>query len=245
MKKFQLGFTLVEILVIVAIIGILASILVVGSNQSSSGSRDVQRQADLRIVSTALELYKGKYGRYPEGCNGAGNWSGHAPAYECSSGVQYIEGLVPEFLPRLPKDPKLNGDDSGYVYISNANGSAYKFIVKNTVEAETVGYGHQFMSCDVSNSSGGDLCIPGGPASGPRYDQAICDRLFTGNNCAAGQVGATPPECRPNNAQFQTSYGIWGGFSDRDFLGNDISPNDSLYRVKVERATELIVCAVP
>jgi len=61
------GFTLIEMLIVVAIIGILASIVVVGLNTSRKQARDTRRLADLRGIQTALELYYNKNGYYPGG----------------------------------------------------------------------------------------------------------------------------------------------------------------------------------
>ena len=60
------GFTLIEILIVVAIIGILASVVVVGLGPAQRKGRDSRRLSDLRSVQNALELYYGKIGHYPD-----------------------------------------------------------------------------------------------------------------------------------------------------------------------------------
>ncbi|MEK9180558.1 MAG: prepilin-type N-terminal cleavage/methylation domain-containing protein [Patescibacteria group bacterium] len=62
MKK---GFTLIEILIVVAIIAILASVVIIGLGSTSRAGRDARRIADLRQTQTALELYFNRCGRYP------------------------------------------------------------------------------------------------------------------------------------------------------------------------------------
>lgn len=59
------GFTLVEILIVVSIIGLLASIVLVGLGSFRSRGRDARRIADLRQTQNALELYYSKFGSYP------------------------------------------------------------------------------------------------------------------------------------------------------------------------------------
>ncbi len=59
----------------------------------------------------------------------------------------YVNGLVPEFMNRLPNDPR-RGAGLGYAYRTNANGTVYKLMVAGTVEAEAVTASHPFQSCD-------------------------------------------------------------------------------------------------
>lgn len=207
-------------MVVVSIIGVLSAVLYVNFSQSSESSRDIQRQADLQIVSTALELYKNKYGEYPQGCNAAGSWSGHAPDYACASGNEYILGLAPEFIPRLPQDPKLNGDNSGYAYLTNSDGTVYKFVAHRTVESENVNYGHPFQVCDADNTVS-------------PFPQ--CNTVF-----AAPYNNNKPNQCMSNNSIFDTSYGVWGGFAVPT-----VAVTSSNYDTLVERGTENVVCEVP
>ena len=205
-------------MVVVGLIGILSAVGYANFSQGSEQSRDAQRQADIRIVSTAVELYKNKYGRYPEGCNSPGTWSGHALDYACASGNEYIKGLAPEFIPRLPQDPKPKGDDSGYAYLTNTDGSVYKFIVFQTVESEVVDYTHEFKICDYDgDNSATSLCV----------------------NVAASENNL-PDYCKPGNSVFKTSYATWGGFAVPT-----IAINKSNYSQLVEKGTENVVCMIP
>jgi len=58
------GFTLIEILIVVAIIGLLASIVLVGLGAFRTRGRDARRIANLRETQNALELYYTKNQRY-------------------------------------------------------------------------------------------------------------------------------------------------------------------------------------
>lgn len=182
------GFTLAEVIVVVSVISIIAGAVIFNAVSASQKSRDFDRQADLRTLQAAIELYKQRYGRYPAGCNGAGNWSGQiGTTYGCSGGnSQYITGLAPEFIPTLPSDKRLNGAGSGYVYKTNAAGTVYKVAALQTVETEVVDYSHPFKSCDATNSGTG-----------------ICDIVGT----------TKPSQCVETNSVFQTSYALWGGYA--------------------------------
>jgi len=68
-KMFQgrKGFTLIEVLIVIAIIGLLASVVLVGMGPFRARGRDARRIADLREVQNALELYYTKDNSYPVG----------------------------------------------------------------------------------------------------------------------------------------------------------------------------------
>ncbi len=71
-RKSRLGFTLIEILIVVAIIAILASVVLIGLGPLQRQGRDARRISDLKQVQTGLELYYNKEGQYPPS---TGNWA--------------------------------------------------------------------------------------------------------------------------------------------------------------------------
>ena len=72
----QRGFTVVELIIVIIVIGILASITVVAYNGSQAKARDATRTAALVKIKDALEIYHAKNGRYPSATAnpGAGGW---------------------------------------------------------------------------------------------------------------------------------------------------------------------------
>lgn len=51
------GFTLIEVLVVIIIIGILTTVSIVALNSSRVKARDSRRLSDIKQLQTALELY--------------------------------------------------------------------------------------------------------------------------------------------------------------------------------------------
>ena len=67
-SEWRRGFTLVELLVVIVIIGILASLVVGLSGTASRKMRESRTRAELVAIETAIEAYKSKFGHYPP-CN--------------------------------------------------------------------------------------------------------------------------------------------------------------------------------
>ncbi|WKZ25731.1 MAG: prepilin-type N-terminal cleavage/methylation domain-containing protein [bacterium] len=74
-KTGKKGFTLVELLVAMAIIGVLAAMAVGSFRTAQLRGRDTQRKSDLKQVSNALELYYADYGRYPDSLTWGGEFT--------------------------------------------------------------------------------------------------------------------------------------------------------------------------
>mgnify|MGYP000193852366 CR=1 FL=1 len=67
-KRFKLnsGFTIIELLVAMGIIGLLAVFLIASYSAGQAKARDGRRKADLAIIKVALESYFNDRGMYPE-----------------------------------------------------------------------------------------------------------------------------------------------------------------------------------
>lgn len=114
MKK---GFTLVELLVVITVIGLLSAMILVGLSGVRSQGRDTRRVADLRNVQNALELYFNKNSAYPT----AATWAALETAV-----VGANIGVT-----KLPTDP-LNTTTYAYVYALSGDGLHY--VMKATLE---------------------------------------------------------------------------------------------------------------
>ncbi len=66
-KVKNLGFTLVELLVVISIIGILIALSIFGIQGARESSRDARRKTDLELIRSGLEIYKSDCGNYPVG----------------------------------------------------------------------------------------------------------------------------------------------------------------------------------
>lgn len=72
----QPGFTIVELLIVIVVIGILAAITIVAYNGIQQRSRDAIRVSDLKNIQKSLELFNVDQGRFPAPPGGA-TWDDH------------------------------------------------------------------------------------------------------------------------------------------------------------------------
>lgn len=67
------GFTLIELVVGIAIVGALLALSVGASMGTRRSARDVKRKADLEQIRSAVEMYRSDAGGYPVGILVSGN----------------------------------------------------------------------------------------------------------------------------------------------------------------------------
>lgn len=106
LKQFKMqGFTVVELLVVIVVMGVLASIGTVAYNGVQAKARDADRRADMLDIKDALELYYADNRTYPTSTGSTkinASWVTSSDA----SWANLASQLVPKYLPALPQDPQ-------------------------------------------------------------------------------------------------------------------------------------------
>jgi general secretion pathway protein G len=99
------GFTLIELMVVVVILGILATLVAPKVMNKPEQARRTKAKVDIRSIQTALNMFKADTGRFPTTAEGL-------QALVTNPGVK---GHDPDgYLERVPTDPW----GKKYVYIS-------------------------------------------------------------------------------------------------------------------------------
>ena len=106
------GFTLIEIMVVVVILGILGALIVPNVIGRPDQAKVEAAKSDLRAISTALEMYRMDNGNYPSSDQGLD------ALVTQPSGYPEARRWNPDgYLQKVPKDPW----DEPYLYVSEDN----------------------------------------------------------------------------------------------------------------------------
>lgn len=154
------GFTLIEVLIVIAIIGILSSIVLVGLGTFRGRGRDARRISDLRQVQNALELYFSKNGVYP---TAIGSWDNLRTAL-IGAGIG---------VNQVPADPSAPGRSYGYC---SPDGTRY------VLGANLEDIGNPSLK-DQAGSNLGGICEPSAGGLAPAANCNDSDPATTSGYC--------------------------------------------------------------
>lgn len=69
LRRKSSGFTIVELLIVIVVIGILAALVVVTYNGIQQKARDTERKTDINAIHGQTEAYQAQNGKYPTMAN--------------------------------------------------------------------------------------------------------------------------------------------------------------------------------
>ena len=153
MKK---GFTLIELVVVIAIVGMVSSIIIVGIQTAKEKGRDAQRVREMDQIRKALEMHLVDFDRYPAGIEGG----------KCIKDMADLKTALSSYLATLPEEPLLTQGRLCYTYFSDADGSGFK--IMSDLE----------RSQNLEEGDGG--CYPGACGSDYYYELFDTKGIFAG-----------------------------------------------------------------
>ena len=123
------GFTIIELLVTIVVIGILVTIMVVSYTGIQQRARDSERGSDITQIKIAIEKYHADKSGYPDVCPGGDNT-------ECAAST--LTTVLSPYLQAIPHDPKNIVDSAtDYRYIRGPLASD-SYGIKVSYEAKPV-----------------------------------------------------------------------------------------------------------
>ncbi|GEM_PF-645001 len=120
------GFTLVELIVIIGIIGVLSSIALASFSDARAKSRDEKRVTDVAQIQLALRLYVEQNGSGID-CSGGLKIDGSTTVVSLGSGAapcddgSAILSFIESSLGSIPTDPRGSGSSDYYYYFDNVH----------------------------------------------------------------------------------------------------------------------------
>jgi prepilin-type N-terminal cleavage/methylation domain-containing protein len=114
LKNKSKGFTIVELLIVIVVIGILATLVIVTFRGIQQKARDSQRQTDVTAISNAVEEFYAKYNYFPT----------LADLQDSTFVSTYMKGLKADAL----VSPGKSGSNSLAATATSAPGWAYGYV---------------------------------------------------------------------------------------------------------------------
>jgi general secretion pathway protein G len=121
-RKYSRGFTLIELMIVIVIVGILATLLIPRIMERPEDARRMKAKVDIKSIESALKLYKIDNGFYPtseQGLEALISKPDTPPVPNKWKEGGYLEGGA------VPKDPW----DNPYYYVSpTEDGKDYEIV---------------------------------------------------------------------------------------------------------------------
>ena len=232
-KRQNKGFTLLEILLVIATIGILASIVLVAinPNRQIEAARNAKRRADINTITKAIQQYSiDNNGQYPAGIEtGAKTICRNGTPEGCID----LSILAPTYIASIPES------DSNYYYVRRSNNNIEvshprddiwniggnpsldlnfaknKSLIDNVSGKNLV----DFSRNSIGTYIGEDGLIKTAGINKPRFDH---------NPVTGESLGLLVEEQRTNlvlNSESSSSWGVQGGSVTNN---TDVAPNGEM-----------------
>jgi general secretion pathway protein G len=118
-KKTKAGFTLVEILIVVVILGILAAIVIPQFTQASTEAREASLRSNLQSIRSQIELYKIQHNDIAPTDNTT--FANQMIGRTDQDGTVNAAGVFGPYIQSIPLNPFTSGATINAAYVAGAD----------------------------------------------------------------------------------------------------------------------------
>ncbi|MEK9148120.1 MAG: type II secretion system protein [Patescibacteria group bacterium] len=136
-SSFRGGFTLVELLVVVAIIAMLGSIIFVQFSAARSKARDAEREQEIKTLQSALGLYVNSNESYPSAATAVCLNGSDAVSTALISG-ETLSGVPFDPQHNCPADPSSTMPSASFRYYRYVSTDTTTYTINYYLETDTI-----------------------------------------------------------------------------------------------------------
>lgn len=166
-RKEKSGFTLIELMVVIAIMAVLAVVGFASYSIALGKARDAKRKVDLNDIRNSLEIYHVRNNAYP---STGGLWYSSEPGdLVGNNNGNWIPGLATTFIKALPRDPQGGlGNPATYTNCGSSWRQAYLYRSDDGISYALLSH----CSMETENWGSNDPLID---PSRPTWALKVCD----------------------------------------------------------------------
>jgi prepilin-type N-terminal cleavage/methylation domain-containing protein len=145
LRKVQQGFTIIELLIVIAIIAILAGLVLNNFQSAQAKARDTQRITKINALHTKLEEFYNEASGYPSSANADPNFPGmDAKANTDPRGGSLTNTIVADNAAMLAAAAPTSGSGNEFKYVTYPTGCT--LALSGGVYSGTACTGYRLMS---------------------------------------------------------------------------------------------------
>jgi general secretion pathway protein G len=127
MLKHSSGFTLMELMVVIAVMGAVFVMAASSYMGTQAKARDARRKSDLTQISKALELFYTDHGTYAQDNSGRIAGCGVSSSSPCPWGSDFTDQDSNRYMEKIPQELQ---PGKAYLYCASADGLQYQLFAR-------------------------------------------------------------------------------------------------------------------
>jgi type IV pilus assembly protein PilE len=147
LTKIQQGFTIIELLIVIAIIAILAGLVLNNFRGAQAKARDTQRVTRINSIHSKLEEFYNEYNGYPASASDTANFPGiDTNAVKDPRGGTLGNTIVADAAAMTAAADPVNGSGNEFKYVAFPTGCDLSLANATATPAGTACQGYRLMT---------------------------------------------------------------------------------------------------